>query len=37
MWETLTSLDTVQLMILMIAAVLIGINKTAIPGLVKKT
>ena len=33
MWETLTSLDTVQLMILMIAAVLIGINKTAIPGL----
>ena len=33
MWETLTSLDTVQLVILMIAAVLIGINKTAIPGL----
>ncbi len=33
MWETICSLDPVQLTTLIIAAVLIGINKTAIPGL----
>lgn len=33
MWETFCSLSTTQLSVLIIAAMLIGINKTAIPGL----
>ncbi|MBQ9787053.1 MAG: sulfite exporter TauE/SafE family protein [Lentisphaeria bacterium] len=33
MFDVITSLDTVQLTVLIIAAILIGINKTAIPGL----
>ena len=32
-WETFCSLSAVQLWVLIIAAMLIGINKTAIPGL----
>lgn len=32
-WETISSLDTLQLLTLIAGAVLIGINKTAIPGL----
>jgi len=33
MWEIISSLSTTQLTVLIIAAMLIGINKTAIPGL----
>lgn len=33
MFDVITSLDTTQLTVLIIAAMLIGINKTAIPGL----
>lgn len=33
MWETISSLSSTQLIVLIIAAMLIGINKTAIPGL----
>ena len=33
LWETISSLDTLQLLTLIAGAVLIGINKTAIPGL----
>ncbi len=32
-WETISSLDTLQLLTLIAGAILIGINKTAIPGL----
>ena len=33
MLEIISSLDTMQLVVLIIGAMLIGINKTAIPGL----
>ena len=33
MWETISSLSSLQLSVLIVAAILIGINKTAIPGL----
>lgn len=32
-WETISSLDTLQMLTLIAGAILIGINKTAIPGL----